>query len=170
VRGSRQTPYHRFGVWLTKYVPGVYFLRYVWTPLDRLMYRLRGGRHGIGPRTLPVMLLTTTGRRTGSPRSTPVLYLQDGASYVIVGSNYGRRGHPGWTHNLMSTPEATVQIGDRTENVLARRTTAGEFERHWPRLLEIWPGWRTYRKMTSREFRMFVLEPAPIADPAHDHI
>jgi deazaflavin-dependent oxidoreductase (nitroreductase family) len=111
------------------------------------------------------MLLTTIGRKTGRSRSTPVLYLQEGPSYVIVGSNYGRRGHPAWTHNLMSTPEATVQMGDRTEKVLARRTSAEELELYWPRLLEIWPGWHTYRKMTGREFRMFVLEPAPMPDP-----
>jgi deazaflavin-dependent oxidoreductase (nitroreductase family) len=158
-----QTPYHRFGVWLTRFVPGVYLMRYGWTPLDRLVFRLRGGRHGMGPRTLPFMLLTTVGRKTGRTRSTPVLYLQEGPSYVIVGSNYGRRGHPAWTHNLISTPEATVQVGDRSENVLARRATAEEYERYWPQLVEIWPGWRTYRKMTGREFRMFVLEPAGAA-------
>jgi F420H(2)-dependent quinone reductase len=164
VPGRRQTPYHRFGVWLTGYVPGVYFMRYLWTPLDRLMYRLRGGRHGIGPRALPFMLLTTTGRKTARPRTTPVLYLQDGSRYVIVGSNYGRRGHPEWTHNLTSTPNATVQIGERTEKVLARRTTSEEFDSYWPRLVEIWPGWQTYRKMTGREFRMFVLEPGTLRE------
>jgi len=161
----RQTPYHRLGVWMARYAPGLYFLRYIFTPLDRLMYRLRGGRHGIGPRTLPVMLLTTTGRKTGRPRSTPVLYLQDGPRYVILGSNYGRRGYPGWSNNLMSTPTATLQIGGRTEKVIARRTTAGEFERYWQRLLEIWPGWHTYARMTRREFRMFVLEPPTMSPP-----
>jgi len=87
------------------------------------------------------------------------LYLQDGRRYVVVGSNYGRRHHPAWTGNLISTPDATVQIGERKERVLARRARAQEFERYWPRLLEIWPGWRTYRSMTRRTFRMFALEP-----------
>jgi deazaflavin-dependent oxidoreductase (nitroreductase family) len=163
--GGGPTTYQRVGVWLTKFVPGVYYLRYVWTPLDRLVYRLRGGRHGIGPHGLPFMLLTTVGRKSGRPRSTPVLYLQEGPSYVIVGSNYGRRTHPAWTHNLLSIPEATVQVGDRSEKVLARRATAEEFAEYWPRLLDIWPGWHTYRRMTEREFRMFVLDPARMTSP-----
>jgi deazaflavin-dependent oxidoreductase (nitroreductase family) len=156
---SRASPYHRLGLWLTRSVPGVLVFRYVFTPLDRAALRLTGGRLNLAPKVIPELLLTTTGRRSGQPRSTPVLYLKDGDRYVVVASNYGRERHPAWSSNLLSNPEATIQIGSRREAVVARRASAGEFERYWPRLVEMWPGWRTYRRMTDREFRMFVLEP-----------
>jgi deazaflavin-dependent oxidoreductase (nitroreductase family) len=162
----RTSPYHRLGLWLTRSVPGVLVFRYVFTPLDRAALRLTGGRLNLAPRVIPELLLTTTGRRTGQPRSTPVLYLRDGDRYVVVASNYGRERHPAWSSNLLSNPEATIQIGSRREAVVARRASPEEFERYWPRLVEMWPGWRTYRRMTDREFRMFVLEPRGASGPS----
>jgi deazaflavin-dependent oxidoreductase (nitroreductase family) len=147
------------GLWLTSSVPGVFVLRYVFTPLDRTALRLTGGRWSLAPRAVPEMVLTTRGRRTGRPRPTPVLYLRDGDRSVVVASNYGRQRHPAWSSNLLATPEAVIQIGSRREAVTARRATPREFERYWPRLVAMWPGWRTYQRMTDREFRMFILEP-----------
>jgi deazaflavin-dependent oxidoreductase (nitroreductase family) len=151
--------YQRLGLWLTSTVPGVFVLRHVFTPLDRTALRLTGGRWSLAPRAVPELVLTTRGRRTGRPRSTPVLYLRDGDRYVVVASNYGRQRHPAWSSNLLATPEAMIQIGSRREDVTARRASPVEFERYWPRLVAMWPGWRTYRRMTDREFRMFVLKP-----------
>jgi deazaflavin-dependent oxidoreductase (nitroreductase family) len=161
---TEETPYHRLGVWLTRSVPGVMVLRYVFTPLDRAVLKVTGGRKSLAPRVIPEMLLHTTGRRTGQGRSNPVLFLRDGDRYVVVASNYGRDRHPAWSANLQANPRALVQIGARREEVVARRATSREFERYWPRLVEIWPGWTKYRQMTDREFRMFVLEP-----PAAEH-
>jgi deazaflavin-dependent oxidoreductase (nitroreductase family) len=155
------TLYHRFGLWLTRRLPGVLILRHVVTPLDRLVLRLTGGRRGLSPRAVPSLVLTTTGRKTGERRSTPVLYLEDGDRYVVVASNYGRHRHPGWSYNLEAHPEASIQIGRRVRGVVARRASRQEFERYWPRLVEVWPGWKTYRRLTDREFRMFVLEAPP---------
>jgi F420H(2)-dependent quinone reductase len=95
-RRSRNVPtlYHRFGLWLTRRFPGVLILRHVVTPLDRLVLRVTGGRRGLSPRAVPSLVLTTTGRRTGERRTTPVLYLRDSERYVVVASNYGRRRHP----------------------------------------------------------------------------
>jgi F420H(2)-dependent quinone reductase len=137
----------------------VYLLRYVWTPVDRAVVRLTGGRRNIAPRALPELVLHTTGRRTGKRHATPVLYLVDQGKYVVVASNYGRPRHPGWSFNLTDEPSAEIQIGTRRRAVTARRATAEEFERWWPRLVGIWPGWLTYRRLTDREFRMFILEP-----------
>jgi deazaflavin-dependent oxidoreductase (nitroreductase family) len=159
----RTTPYHRGGLWLTRRVPGVYVLRYVFTPLDKLVLRLSGGRRSLLPRAVPGMVLTTTGRKTGKRHATPVLYLEDGGRYIVVASNYGNRKHPGWSYNLVAEPRASVQMGDRSFDVTARRATPEEFERYWPRLVRMWPGWKTYRTMTDREFRMFVLEPTQSA-------
>ena len=144
---------------ITRSRPGVYLLRYVWTPVDRLVVRLTGGRRNIAPRALPGLVLRTTGRRTGRRHASPVLYLEDEGRYVVVASNYGRPSHPGWSFNLIAEPNAEIQIGTRRQAVVARRATAEEYERWWPRLVAIWPGWRTYRRLTDREFRMFVLQP-----------
>jgi deazaflavin-dependent oxidoreductase (nitroreductase family) len=76
-----------------------------------------------------------------------------------VASNYGASRHPAWSSNLLAEPNAEVQVGTTRQAVTARRATAEEYERWWPRLVAIWPGWRTYRRLTDREFRMFVLEP-----------
>lgn len=151
--------YQRFGMWLTRSMPGVLILRHLFTPVDRLVLKLTKGRRGFGPRAIPQMVLTTTGRKSGQRRANPVLYLEDGGSYVVVASNYGRERHPGWSYNLAANPDAEVQIGERRERVTARRATDEEFAGYWPRLVEMWPGWRKYRTMTDREFRMFVLEP-----------
>ena len=155
----RPSKYQRFGMWLTRSTPGVLVLRHVFTPADRLMLKLTKGRRSLAPKAIPEMVLTTRGRKSGRPRSNPVLFLRDGESYVVVASNYGRERHPGWSYNLEADPRATVQIGERTFEVEGRRATDEEFARCWPRLVEVWPGWRKYRTMTDREFRMFVLEP-----------
>jgi deazaflavin-dependent oxidoreductase (nitroreductase family) len=137
----------------------VYLLRYGWTPADRLVARLSGGRRNLAPRAIPELVLHTTGRRSGKRRATPVLYLEDQGRYVVVASNYGRRRHPAWSFNLMAEPNAEIQIGTMRQAVTARRATAEEFERWWPPLVAIWRGWLTYRRLTDREFRMFVLDP-----------
>jgi F420H(2)-dependent quinone reductase len=169
-RPAERTPFHRLGLWLTKSVPGVMVLRYLFTPLDRAVLQVTGGRRSLAPRLVPEMLLHTTGRRSGGRRSSPVLFLRDRDRYVVVASNYGRDRHPAWSSNLLADPEAEVQIGARREEVVARRATAGEFERYWPRLVEIWPGWSKYRQMTDREFRMFVLEPTRRPRPWEDGV
>jgi deazaflavin-dependent oxidoreductase (nitroreductase family) len=158
-QGRRRSWYHRTGLTLTRSVPGVFVLKNLWTPLDKLTLRLSGGRRNLAPRDIPEMVLLTSGRRSGRTRATPVLYLKVEDRYVIVGSNYGDRRHPAWTHNLQADPRAVVQLEGRRQRVVARRATTEEFERFWPRLLRIWPGWSTYRRMTDREFRMFVLDP-----------
>ncbi|HEV3474679.1 MAG TPA: nitroreductase family deazaflavin-dependent oxidoreductase [Actinomycetota bacterium] len=154
----RGTAYHRAAQWLTARRPGVYALRHIFTPLDKLVLRLSRGRRSLLPRAIPGMVLTTTGRKTGKRHATPVLYLEDDGRYVVVASNYGNRKHPGWSYNLAATPRASVQIGDGSFEVAARRATPEEFRLYWPRLVELWPGWKMYRTMTDREFRMFVLE------------
>lgn len=151
--------YQRMGRQITRSRAGVWFLRHVFTPLDRGVLRLTGGRLGVGPRELPELVLTTRGRHSGKPRQTPLLYIEDGGRFVVVGSNYGARRHPGWTYNLEADPRATVAVRGRPTAVTARRATTEEEERFWPRLVDMWPGWRTYRTLTDRDFRMFVLEP-----------
>jgi deazaflavin-dependent oxidoreductase (nitroreductase family) len=130
-------------------------------PVDRWLSRRTHGRFtALGRPDLPSLLLTTTGRRSGQPRHTPLLYVPDGDAFVVVGSNWGQRDHPSWTVNLIAHPAATVAIGGREMPVRARLTAAAERERLLAQLTSVWPAYRTYQERAAgRELRVFRLEP-----------
>ncbi len=86
-------------------------------PLFIFVYRLTGGAIGGRMRVLPVLLLTTTGRKSGKQRTVPVAYIKDNNSYIVIASNSGQPKHPAWFHNIKSNPTATVQIGRSTFKV-----------------------------------------------------
>ncbi len=126
-----------------------------------LVYRLTGGV--IGSRVplakLRVLLITTSGRRSGRPRTTPVMYYRDGARLVIVASNSGRDRHPAWYWNLKAHPEAMVQIGREKREVVAREATPEDRARLWPRLTEVDPLYAVYQERTRRRVPVIVLQP-----------
>lgn len=130
----------------------------VYTPLDKLLYRITRGRRGLSP-PAAVLLLTTTGRKSGQPRRVPVLYLRDGDRLWVVASNYGRERHPAWSANLLADPDASVSIRGRERDVRARVASDDEKRALWPRLLELYPAWKAYATWTDRSFRVFCLEP-----------
>ena len=132
--------------------------RLVYTPLDKAVYRLTGGRRGLSP-TQTVLYLTTTGRKSGLPRRVPILFLKEGDSYWVVASNYGQDHHPAWSSNLLADPHATVQVGSTTVDVVARLGTPEEKDRLWPRLVQLYPAWKHYTEWTERDFRVFRLQP-----------
>ncbi|GAA3342393.1 nitroreductase family deazaflavin-dependent oxidoreductase [Amorphoplanes nipponensis] len=133
------------------------------TPLDRRLYRLTGGRWSvIGRHELPSLLLTTTGRKSGLPRTQPLLYATDGDDYVVVGSNWGQAHHPAWSANLLAQPAARVTLGDREIDVRATLLTGAERDRMWQGLQRIWPGYDAYAaRAEHREIRLFRLSPRP---------
>jgi deazaflavin-dependent oxidoreductase (nitroreductase family) len=108
----------------------------------------------------PLCYVTIRGRRSGEPRTVPLLHVRDGERVVLIGSNWGRRHHPAWALNLEAARTATVGLQDGVERTMtARRATAEEFECYWPRALEFWPGYERYPRRARRKIRMFVLEP-----------
>ena len=107
----------------------------------------------------PVLLLTTTGRKTGEERTTPLLYLADGEDLVVVASNGGAPKHPAWLLNLRANPEATVEVGGRKLRVRAREAGPEEKERLWPKLVEMYGSYEDYRRRTDREIPVVLLEP-----------
>ena len=107
----------------------------------------------------PTLMLTTTGRRSGLPRRQPLLYLRDGGAYVVVGSNFGRTSHPAWSANLLAEPNATIEVGGRRLQVVARLLSAEDKQRLWPQLLRMWPGFDDYVERSGRDVRVFALEP-----------
>jgi deazaflavin-dependent oxidoreductase (nitroreductase family) len=120
-------------------------------PLHRRLYRLTGGLIGQRSAMGPMLLLTTTGRRTGERRTTPLLYMPDGDGYVVVGSNGGRDRPPAWLLNIEALPSAEVQVGRRRAAVAAEVLRGADAEGLWPRLAEHYPGWAYYRQLTDRE-------------------
>ena len=143
--------------------PFTWFVANVYAPLDGWVYRRSNGRFSLshlGRRpALQTLLLTTTGRKSGQPRSTPVLYLDHDGSLVVVGSNFGRDSHPSWTTNLIANPDATALVHEAPREVRARLATEDEKQALWPRLLEIYPPWQAYTGRTDRSFRAFFLDP-----------
>ena len=132
--------------------------RSVYTPLDKLVYKATRGRRGLSPPG-SVLLLTTTGRKTGQPRRVPVLYLTDGPRMWVVASNYGGERHPAWSANLLAHPDATVAVRGSERPVRARLASDDEKKALWPRLLKLYPAWEAYASWTDRDFRLFRLEP-----------
>jgi len=106
-----------------------------------------------------VLLLTTVGRKTGKARVTPVVYIRDGNSYVIVASNSGARRNPGWFANLQANPQATIEVDDMTISVMAHKASAEEKGRLWVRLVEEGPFFEGYRKKTTRDIPVIILQP-----------
>lgn len=125
------------------------------------LFRASGGRVGGRLRkSLPVLLLTTTGRKSGKPRTTPLLYVEDDGTYVIVASVGGAPNDPAWYLNLGADPHATIQIGPQTIAVSARTATPEERTRLWALATGMYPGYDDYQARTSREIPLVVLTPS----------
>jgi deazaflavin-dependent oxidoreductase (nitroreductase family) len=123
------------------------------------LYRATRGRLFGRIGRAPVLLLTTTGRRSGQPRTAPVLYLADEPRMVVIGSNAGNERPPAWALNLLEHPDADVQIRGERRQVRARVAEGEERAELWRRMNEQYDGFDGYRERTARDIRLFVLEP-----------
>jgi F420H(2)-dependent quinone reductase len=128
--------------------------------LNVRVYRLTDGRLGGKVKGAPVLLLDHVGRKTGRTRTSPVLYLRDGADLVIVGSRGGSDAMPAWYLNLMSSPRTTVRVGSERRAVVAAQATPEEKQRLWPRLVEMYDEYAVYQQRTKREIPVVILSPA----------
>jgi deazaflavin-dependent oxidoreductase (nitroreductase family) len=122
-------------------------------------YEASGGRWGGRLMGLPMVLLHLVGRKTGKPRRTPLLCLEDGEDVVIVASFYGSAEHPAWFRNLMAAPECDIRVGRRRYRVRARTATQEEREKLWPRLVAFYPDYAVYQSRTDREIPVVILSP-----------
>lgn len=123
------------------------------------LYRATGGRLFGRVGRAPVLLLTTTGRRSGQPRTAPVLYLRDGERLIVIGSNAGNEHPPAWALNLVANPDAEVEVGRERRPVRARVAEGDERAELWRRVNDQYAGFDDYATRTDREIRVFVLEP-----------
>lgn len=128
-------------------------------PADRLVGRLTHGRV-VALGLVPSLIITTTGRRSGQPRSTPLLYVPDGLAFVVIGSNWGQPHQPAWALNLIADPVATVAVRGQRIRVRAQLASGAERDRLWRLLVTEWPAYRTYvQRAGGRDIWIFRLEP-----------
>jgi deazaflavin-dependent oxidoreductase (nitroreductase family) len=125
--------------------------------LHRGIYSASGGRTGKRIAGMPVLLLTTVGRRSGKQRTVPLTYFEEGETIVLVASYGGRPHHPAWFENLLAHPDVDVRIGNDVRRMTARRATPEERARLWPRIVETYDGYRAYQEKTTREIPLAVL-------------
>jgi|1186.fasta_scaffold31905_2 proline iminopeptidase len=124
-------------------------------------YRETGGKVGHEWRNgSKILLLTTKGRKTGEPRTSPLIYENDGDRYVIVASKGGAPEDPGWYRNLAKNPDVELQVLDDVFPAHARTATGEERERLWKLAAQQWPAYDDYRQKTDREIPVVVLERA----------
>jgi deazaflavin-dependent oxidoreductase (nitroreductase family) len=123
------------------------------------LYRITRGRVGGRFAGEPVLVLTTTGRRSGAPRSTTVLYAEDDGRFVVIGSNTGSERAPAWALNLAANPDAAVEIRGRRRSVHAVETEGAERERLWQLMNKGYGGFDMYRARTDRDIKVFALTP-----------
>jgi deazaflavin-dependent oxidoreductase (nitroreductase family) len=124
----------------------------VMSALNTWVYRFSDGKYGSEfPSGAPILLLTTTGRKSGEPRTAPLLYLRDGEDYIIVASKGGMSRHPQWYLNLQAQPRCEVQVGKETFRVTAAAVDEEEKKELWPRLVAMYPDYDVYQKRTARQ-------------------
>lgn len=128
--------------------------------LNTWIFRASGGRMGARfPGGAPVMLLTTTGRKSGRPRVAPLLYLRDGENILCVASKGGMPNHPLWYRNLLANPDAEVQIGAEVTKVRAVVATDEQKAAFWPKLVGMYPDFDDYQARTERNIPVIILTP-----------
>jgi deazaflavin-dependent oxidoreductase (nitroreductase family) len=132
-----------------------------WTgKLNVPLYRATGGRVGGRIDRAPVLLLTTTGRKSGQSRTAPVVFLAHGEHMVVIGSNAGHARVPAWSLNLKANPAAEVEVGRRRLRVSARVAEGEERADLWRKMNNQYSGFDDYAARTTRDIALFVLEPA----------
>jgi deazaflavin-dependent oxidoreductase (nitroreductase family) len=162
--GLRQTPLTRIlrELGQTKGFATIY--RRLGPRIDPWIFRRSRGRVASRLYGLPALLLTTTGRRSGLTRVSPLLYLRDGRDFAVVGTNFGQHHHPAWTANLLARPEAQIEVGAEQLPVVAMPADDATWRRLWPRFVEMYPAYQAYLERTGgRQPRMFILHPGPRA-------
>jgi deazaflavin-dependent oxidoreductase (nitroreductase family) len=136
----------------------------VYARMHAALYTLTAGRVGAAIRVAhgarpPVLLLETVGRRSGEPRTSPLIYLPDGADLIVVAANAGHPQHPAWWLNLAADPRATVRIGGARRPVVAREIAEPRRTELWGRFVAMYDGLEVYQRQAERRFPVVALSP-----------
>ncbi|MFE5485536.1 nitroreductase family deazaflavin-dependent oxidoreductase [Streptomyces sp. NPDC056527] len=126
--------------------------------MDRAVHRLTRGKVMLSAQMLPGLVLTVRGAKSGLPRVTPLACIPEpDGTWLLIGSNFGREGHPAWTGNLLKCPDAEVSWRGETILVRAERLGGEERAAAWRTALAFWPPYATYQARVEREIRLFRL-------------
>lgn len=128
--------------------------------IHRWLYRRSGGKVGGSAGGMPILLLTTTGRKTGRARTWPLGYVTDGERLVVVASALGQADHPAWYLNLRADPCVTVRRGAATRVMVAETAGGSERARLWSRLVREYPYFADHQRKTSREIPVVIVRAA----------
>jgi deazaflavin-dependent oxidoreductase (nitroreductase family) len=143
--------------------PGSWLFQKILYPIDKALYKATDGRF-TAPGVLaglPVIMLATTGAKSGMTRTMPLVGIPLGNDLGVIGSNYGQHPTPGWVHNLEADPSATVSYRDRSVDVTARPATDAEADEAFAVAATFYPGYVKYRaRAEHRRIRVFVLVPS----------
>jgi deazaflavin-dependent oxidoreductase (nitroreductase family) len=139
---------------------GDFFVKWM-SRLNTWAYRRNNG-HGLGGtfQNIPVALLTTTGRKSGDPRFSPLYFHRDGDRVIVAASKGGSAKNPMWYLNLKADPKVKVQIKDEILHLTARDANDEERALYWPKLVEMYPTYDDYQSWTVRKIPLVVCEPA----------
>ncbi|MCX7853423.1 MAG: nitroreductase family deazaflavin-dependent oxidoreductase [Caldilineales bacterium] len=157
---------------LAAHPTGARFLAHTAHRLDRPLLRLSRGHVSLTTLLtgLPTLLLTTTGARSGRPRTQPLLALPDGEGFILVASSFGRPQHPAWYHNLRRHPQALVTLNGRTAAYQAHELDGAERERCWQRAVAVYPGYALYAaRAGGRRIPVLRLIPLSSTDEPEKH-
>lgn len=130
------------------------------TATDKALQKITKGRVTVlRVAGLPNLTLTVRGRKSGVPRSTPLLAVPRGGSWLVAGSNFGGPKQPVWVVNLEANPDAKITVKGRTSEVQARRLEGDERARAWADMVNVWPNYDKYAERTDRQIKVFELTP-----------
>ena len=124
------------------------------------LYESTGGREGNTMRGRPVVIVTSTGAKTGKVRKTPLMRVEHEGRYALVASQGGAPTHPTWYFNLVADPRIQIQDGPEPRDMVVREVTGAERAEWWERAVAAWPDYAEYAKRTDREIPVFVADPA----------
>lgn len=158
----RSSPFHRFVRWMAATRPMAKLYGVIQQPVDRFVYRVTRGRTTASSWLggVEITMLTTTGARSGRPRTLPVLGLPDGDGMIVIASNFGRPRNPAWYHNLRANPHASIVFEGTRREVVAHVLSGAERDRAYARGAEIHPGFTYYTRWAGdRQIPVVRLEP-----------
>ena len=133
---------------------------HAWADDQAELFERTNGAQGNTLRGKPIVVVTTTGAKSGMPRLVPVMRVEHDVSYAVVASKGGAPRHPVWYHNLVAHPRVQLQDGPTKRDYVAREASGAEREEWWARAVEAWPDYAAYQTRTERLIPVFVLDPA----------
>lgn len=141
----------RLIVWLSTNPVATWLIRHVASPLDPIIFKATNGRlTSMGPPAMPMLTLTTVGRRSGAPRSVQLAYIEKAGDFLVVASAMGQAKHPAWRHNLEANPEVEIQIRGERFEARARVISESEKQQVWDEIRLAIPQMNVYEQRTDR--------------------